>query len=299
VRNLCLVAILASTPTRAAHPQVTGLEAELRARIRTDTAVVAIAYIDPVMQDTLLINGLRRFHAASTMKVPVLIELGQRIDRGELQWSTPIPVQNRFRSIVDSSEFQLNPTDDSDSTLYCLEGRSASVDSLAHLMIARSSNLATNLLIERLDPARVDATAHRLGADSIAVLRGVEDDKAYRVGRNNTTTARDLARLLDALATGRAASDSTSRRMLGFLLAQEFNDGIPARLPPQVKVAHKTGEITAIAHDAAIVYPPARGPFVLVILTQGYADRSEAARVMADLAALVYRWAIRKPDPHE
>jgi beta-lactamase class A len=299
VRNLCLVAILASTPTRAAHPQVTGLEAELRARIRTDTAVVAIAYIDPVMQDTLLINGLRRFHAASTMKVPVLIELGQRIDRGELQWSTPIPVQNRFRSIVDSSEFQLNPTDDSDSTLYRLEGRSASVDSLAHLMIARSSNLATNLLIERLDPARVDATAHRLGADSIAVLRGVEDDKAYRVGRNNTTTARDLARLLDALATGRAASDSTSRRMLGFLLAQEFNDGIPARLPPQVKVAHKTGEITAIAHDAAIVYPPARGPFVLVILTQGYADRSEAARVMADLAALVYRWAIRKPDPHE
>jgi beta-lactamase class A len=145
----------------------------------------------------------------------------------------------------------------------------------------------------------VNATAHALGADSIQVLRGVEDGKAFAQGLNNTTTARDLAILLDVIARGRAASPAQSTRMVDFLLGQEFNEGIPAGVPPGVRVAHKTGEITAISHDAAIVYPPGRGPYVLVILTKGYADPHQAYRLMADLSGLVYRWATRRPDPHE
>lgn len=275
------------------------LEALLRARIAQDTAVVGAVYRDPARRERVLIGADTRFHAASTMKVPVLIELARRIDAGEFRWDTGLTVHNRFSSIVDGSPYHLDPADDSDSSLYAFEGQTLSLARLARLMIVRSSNLATNLLIDRLDASRVNATAHRLGADSIAVLRGVEDGKAFQRGLNNTTTALDLAVLLSAVAEGRAASAAGTDSIRSFLLDQEFNDGIPAGLPATARVAHKTGEITGITHDAAIVYPPDRGPYVLVILTRGYPERSEAARLMADLSATVYRWAERKPDPSE
>ncbi len=300
MRNLCLVLLLARVQAAPlAAQQTAGLQAALEARIALDTALVGVAYYDPVTRDTLLVNGLTRFHAASTMKVPVLIELARRVDAGDLRWSEAIPVRNSFRSLVDGSPFVLNLADDSDSTLYQEIGHDQTVERVARLMIVRSSNLATNLLMERLEATRVNATAHALGADSIQVLRGVEDGKAYAQGLNNTTTARDLAMLLDAIARGRAASRAQSIRMVDFLLGQEFNEGIPAGVPAGVRVAHKTGEITAISHDAAIVYPPGRGPYVLVVLTKGYADPHQAYRLMADLSGLVYRWATRRPDPHE
>ena len=69
---------------------------------------------------------------------------------------------------------------------------------------------------------------------------------------------------------------------------QEFNDGIPAGLPAGTPVAHKTGELTAVYHDAALIYPPGRPPFVLVVLTKGYAERPQAMKLQADLARLAW-----------
>jgi beta-lactamase class A len=293
------VLILTCAGGSAAAQDPSALEAELRARIARDTATVAVAYLDPSRREEVLIEGGRQYHAASTMKVAVLIELARQVDSGGTGWDDPVRVENRFHSIADSSLYQLNRADDSDSTLYELEGKDVSLARLARLMITRSSNLATNLIIGRLGPTRVNATAHRLGADSIAVLRGVEDGKAFQRGLNNTTTARDLMVLLQAIAERRAASSASTDTILAELLDQEFNDRIPAGLPPGVRVAHKTGEITGIAHDAAIVYPEGRGPYVLVILTRDYRESAQAARLMADLSALTYRWAMRQPDPHE
>jgi beta-lactamase class A len=256
-----------------------------------DTAAIGLVFRDLQTGETLSVNPDRRFHAASTMKVPVLIELARRIDAGDGAWSDSIVVTNRFNSIVDGSSFRLDLADDSDSSLYALEGTSLPVEALARLMITRSSNLATNLLIARVGPERVNATAHRLGADSIQVRRGVEDQKAYDRGLNNTTTARDLATLLAAIADGNAASSVGTDQMLKLLLAQEFNDGIPAGLPTGTRVAHKTGEITGISHDAALVYPAGRKPYVLVILTKGYANRRDAMRLMMDVSKMIFEAA--------
>jgi beta-lactamase class A len=230
------------------------------------------------------------------------VELARRVDAGELGWNEPWPVRNGFASIVDGSPYRLSAADDSDSTLYAMEGQAVPVGELARLMIVRSSNLATNILIERLGPTRVNATARALGADSIEVLRGVEDTKAFRAGRNNTVTARDLATLLLAIAGGTTASAAASEHMLAILEAQEFNDGIPAGLPPGTRVAHKTGEITATFHDAALIWPAGRTdgrsagqtvgrahrPYALVVLTRGYADRDAAMAVMRDVAAMAH-----------
>jgi beta-lactamase class A len=119
------------------------------------------------------------------------------------------------------------------------------------------------------------------------VRRDLEDTKAFRQGLNNTTTARALLQLMGAIARGRAVDKASSRRMIEVLERQTFNDGIPVGLPPGTRVAHKTGEITRIQHDAAIVFAPR--PFVLVILTRGLDDAAQASALIATITRELYR----------
>jgi beta-lactamase class A len=195
---------------------------------------------------------------------------------------------NQFGSIVDGSPYSLDVNSDSDSTLYHRIGERVPVDTLLRLMIVRSSNFATNTLITLVGADEVTRTMRSLGAQRIQVLRGVEDGKAFEKGLNNTTTARDLSIILRAIEEGRAASPVATREMLAILLAQEFNEKIPAGLPPGTRVAHKTGEITAVSHDAAIVYPPGRQPYVLVVLTRGITDGTKSSKLISDISSMVY-----------
>lgn len=273
-------------------------EDSLRARIESRIAsvpgaTVGVAFRDLVRGDTLFLGADERFHAASTMKVPVMIELFRRIDRGESSLDGRITLVNEFKSIVDGSLYSLNAADDSDSLVYTWVGKPVSVRDLLEHMITRSSNLATNTLIQVVGASAANATAHALGARDMQVLRGVEDGKAYAAGMNNMTTARDLAMLMSAIESGAAASRVSTDSMRAVLLRQEFNDEIPAGLPPGTRVAHKTGQITGHLHDAAIVYPSGRGPYVLVVLTRGIEDEKVARSLIADISRLVYAHAMQ------
>src|SRR2546427_232358 len=272
------------------------LRAQTEARIaQTAARAVGLYYRDLTTGDSLTVGAATRFHAASTMKLPVMIQLFRDRDAGRLSLDDSITVTNTFRSIVDSSPYQLDTADDSDSSLYKRIGRRASIRELIELMETVSSNLATNLLIARVDAKRANATAHALGADSILVLRGVEDGKAYRAGMNNTTTARDLGVLLTALAQYRAASPAACREMLEILGRQHFTEGIPAGLPAGTRVEHKTGWIGGVVyHDAAIVRPAHGAPYVLVVLTGGIAQDSTAYGLVRDISHNVYS-ATRTP----
>lgn len=284
---IILLAMAAALPAVQVPPDT--LRGRLEDRIRqTAGAVVGLSYIDLASGRSLHINGDTSFHAASTMKVPVMIELFRQVDRGELGLDRGMLLKNEFRSIVDGSPYSLSPGDDSDSLVYTLVGQRVPVRELLERMIVRSSNLATNALIEIVDATKADATAKSLGASSIRVLRGVEDGKAYAQGRNNATTSRDMASLMAAIEQGRAASPASTRLMRDVLMRQEFNGEIPAGLPPGTKVAHKTGSITAHLHDAAIVYPPAGTPYVLVVLTRGVRDEPVSRQLIADLSRIVW-----------
>lgn len=270
----------------------------LRVRIERRTAevpgaIAGVAFRDLARGDTLYIGADERFHAASTMKVPVMIELFRRVDRGQMSLTQRVALKNEFSSIVDGTPYSLDAKDDSDSLVYRWIGSAVSVHDLLEHMITRSSNLATNTLIGLVGATRANATAHELGAKDIQVLRGVEDDKAYAAGMNNTTTARDLAVLMAAIETGKAASPASTDSMRAVLSRQEFNDEIPAGLPAGTRVAHKTGQITAHLHDAAIVYPQGRGPYVLVVLTRGIPDEKVARSLIADISRLVYQHAMQ------
>jgi beta-lactamase class A len=261
----------------------------IQERIRQEPgAQVGLAYVDLATGDTLFLNPDTSFHAASTMKVPVMVELFRRANSGSFAMNQRLMVVNQFASIVDGSAYSLDVGSDSDSTLYHRIGERVPVDTLLRLMITRSSNFATNTLISLVGAEGVNRTMRTLGAERILVLRGVEDGKAFDKGLNNTTTARDLAIILRAIEEGTAASPEATREMKEILLAQEFNEKIPAGLPSGVRVAHKTGEITAHSHDAAIVYPPGRSPYVLVVLTRGIQDGARSSELISDISSIIY-----------
>jgi beta-lactamase class A len=251
-------------------------------------ATVGIVFAEVGGGATFSVNPDSVFHAASTMKVPVMIEYFRAIDAGRLTREETLPLDTVFRSIVDGSPYALNAGVDSDSSVFSRVGQRVPFRWLVERMIVRSSNLATNALIERLDAKRVQATAESLGTTRMIVLRGVEDGKAFQQGLNNQTSARDLAVLLEAIESGRAATRASSLEMLEILAKQEFNDEIPAGLPTGTRVAHKTGWITGVTHDAALVYPPGRTPYVLVVLTKGIRERPVAQRLIADISRLVW-----------
>lgn len=289
-KALCTLPAAAVLLTSSLAAQIpAGVRARLEARIdSTASTGVGLYYQDLKTGDTLSIDGLERFHAASTMKLPVMIQLFRDRDAGQISLSDSLMVHDTFPSIVDGSPFTVDKSDDSDSTLYGLVGQRVSVRHLLELMETVSSNLATDVLIERIGAERANRTAHELGADSILVLRGVEDDKAYHAGKNNTTTARDLGVLLAAVASHRAASAAACDSMLAILSRQHFTEGIPSGLPPGAKVFHKTGWIGGVVyHDAAIVTLPNGRHYVLVVLTGGIKKDEDAYRLVADLSRII------------
>jgi len=249
---------------------------------------IAIAYYDLRDGTTFLHNERTVYHAASTMKVPVMLGIFEAVSRGALRLDQPVRVKNAFTSIADGSTFSTDPKDDSDDEMYTFVGQDVPLEVLVRHMIDRSSNLATNNVIELIGAKQVMSLMQRIGANDIKVLRGVEDQKAFDAGMINTTTAYDLMLILRALAEQRLVSADASQKMIEILSAQEFNTGIPAGLPAGTRVAHKTGDITKIAHDAGIVFRPDGSAYVLVVLTRGFAKLDEANRVIAGISRAMW-----------
>jgi beta-lactamase class A len=280
-------ALIAGALAQTAPAGSAALDRDLRAAIAAGGADVAVAFRTLDGRSEVLIDPDKPFHAASTMKVPVMIELFRQAAAGRLSLDDPIEIRNEFKSIVDGSPYTLSEGDDSDTDIYAAVGRTLTLRQLCEAMIMVSSNFAANLLIEKLGVENIRGTVTRLGAGGLQVLRGVEDQKAFDKGLNNTTTARGLLVLFEALAHDKAVDARADSEMIRILTRQKFNKAIPAGLPPGTPVAHKTGNITRIHHDAGIVY--ARRPYVLVLLVRGIEDESRSAALMAKLSKLIYQ----------
>jgi len=284
--TIAVAALTLATGTPRAAQLNSPLEGQLRALIAASGAEIAVAARSVDGRFELLIDADKPFHAASTMKVPVMIELYRQAKAGTVSLDAPLPIRNEFRSIVDGSPYKLSEGDDSDTLVYAAVGKTLTLAQLDEAMITVSSNFAANLLIEKLGVENIRATVTRLGATGMQVLRGVEDQKAFDKGLNNSTTARGLLVLFDHLAQGTAVDRASDEAMVAVLKRQKFNDAIPAGLPTGIDIAHKTGSITRIHHDAGIVF--ARRPYVLVILVRGIQEQKESAAVMAAISRAVY-----------
>jgi len=232
-------------------------------------------------------NADTYFHAASTMKLAVLLGVFRQIDRGDLGLDAPVHVRNRFTSIVNQEPFMLDLGRDADPDVYGHLGKTLTVRELAYWMIIKSSNLATNLLVEVVGIPTVQQALDELEIDGVKVLRGVEDSRAFDAGLNNEVTANGLLKLLRMIAEGKAYSQQACDDMLEIMMDQQYRSGIPAGLPKAARVAHKTGNISTVHHDAGIVYLDGRKPYVLVILT-AFSPEAGRGTAVADVSRDIF-----------
>lgn len=251
---------------------------------------IAVAVHDLETNASIFINADEAFHPASTMKVPVMLEVFHQASQGLFALNDRLEIVNAFTSIADGSKYTLDIVDDSETSLYARIGELESIQELTCLMIVRSSNLATNMLIEKVGAKQTNNFLQELGIQGVTVARGVEDNAAFRLGMSNSATARGLTHMMTLIAEEKVISKEASQQMIEIMLGQEFNESIPALLPKSAKVAHKTGWTGEFYHDTGIVFPENRKPYAISILTHGFPENNEneAHNCMATISKIVY-----------
>ncbi len=264
------------------------LKKSITEELSKQPGIFAVAFKNLTSEEEILINEHDLFHAASTMKTPVMVEVYKQAAEGVFSLKDSILIKNEFKSIVDGSPYSLSVKDDSDTLIYKHLGEKRTVYSLMYDMIIISSNLATNLIVELVDAKNVTNTLRSIGAYDMQVLRGVEDTKAFEAGMINQVTAYDLMLLFDKIDHEELVNSEASMAMMDILLNQKFNDIIPANLPREVKVAHKTGWITGVHHDSGIVFLPDGRKYVLVLLSRDLKNEDAAVKTMAAVSKIIY-----------
>jgi beta-lactamase class A len=268
------------------------LDARLRTIAERPGITLGVSVYDYLSGIAWSFNGDRWFHAASIMKLAVLLTLFEAVDQGRFALNDRLLVRNRFRSAFDGKPFRVDPGRDSDNDVYAARGRTMRLRELADHMIVRSSNLATNLLVDLLGADAIAASLRRQGIDGVEFVRGVEDDRAFENGLSNRITPNGAVAVLRCIVGSPALSAESSTRMIDILQAQQFAGTIAPGLPEPIRaaarVAHKTGDISTVTHDAGIVLLPGRPPYIAVIFVENGGDVRERSEVAIAASAAIY-----------
>lgn len=272
-----------------AQTSTENLQAKIDSIFKSKPGDFAIAFKDLSGEKaSILINQHEDFHAASTMKTPVMIEVFKQASEGKFSLQDSLLVKNKFASILDGSSYAIELGRDSGEHLFKQIGRKRSIEDLVTDMIIYSSNLATNIIIELVDAKNVNKTMRTLGAMNINVLRGVEDMKAFEAGLSNSTTAYDLMLVFEALADGNAVNPEADEEMLHILRQQKHTDLIPHLLPKDLKIANKTGWITGVHHDSALVELMDGRKYVLVLLSKNMQDMDAGTKMLTEVSKMIF-----------
>jgi beta-lactamase class A len=280
-----------AAPDRAPLPPA-GVERSLYLNVvgikeRHELERLAVACYDSEARVQWSYDADSYFHGASTIKLAVLAGLYGEITRGRLKSDDPVHVRNRFTSAADGRPFMLDLAAEPDPEVARHLGKTLALRELAYRMITASSNLATNLLIDVVGIPAIQRCLEDLKIEGILMRRAVQDQAAFEAGVNNLVTANGLLRLLRLISDGRVHSPQACAEMLEILLDQRYKSGIPAGLPVDAQIAHKTGNISTVHHDAGIVYIGKRRPFFLVVLTQ-FAEKRGRSTAVAEVSRDIF-----------
>ncbi len=268
---------------------------EIEDYLSSQKGVFSVAFMElENKQNIILINENEVFHTASTMKTPVMAEIFHQIDSGILSLNDTILVKNDFTSIVDGSHFSIDLKSDSGLRINKLIGEYTTIYNLIEDMITNSSNLATNILIEKVSAQNVNNLMRSIGAQNINILRGVEDTKAFENGMSNTTTSLDMLKIYEAIYFNKIAKKESCDIMIDILKKQNHNNVIPKYLPKSVKVAHKTGTIEKVVHDCGIVYPENGKNYILIYLSKEVESNDISKEIGAKLSEMIYKSIMEK-----
>jgi beta-lactamase class A len=258
---------------------------------RSDGVVSVVARVSGEDQPRVAVEPDATHYSASIMKLPILVAAHRLVERGALDLARPVPVHDEFASQHPGHRFRMDESEDSDPATWAARGTEQSLADLVHRMVTVSGNLATNLLLDEVGTAEVAAVLADAGCSPrTTIVRGIEDYPAREAGLDNVITADDMTRLLLALAEGRLAGPHATAACERTLEGQEFRDGIPAGLPADVVVGNKTGWITGVNHDVALVRAPGLPPVALAVLCSVPGTPEEREAGIARIAAAA--WAV-------
>jgi beta-lactamase class A len=304
-----------------AQPPQRSLTERLRAAVAevvegsTGEMGVAIKHVETGQE--LAVNGDHPFPMASTVKVPILVELFNQVDSGKI----------RLDEMISLAPYDLH-LGSGQLKDYVVPGVSLSMENLARLMMRISDNTATDIVLDRVGIEHVNDRLTALGITDISVNRNTQDlimdqmgfqdwntegithDELmaklndYEVGPGelemaaarfdldvqDTATPIAMNRLLEKIVLGQAASPETSAKMVDIMLKCETGlDRIRGLLPSTVSVAHKTGTIGGTINDVGIIFlPEGRGHILLSALSKGAEDEDKAAHAIAEIARYAY-----------
>lgn len=273
------------------------LDAVLDARLREiserlPSGTLGVSAFDYLSGLSWSFNGERWFHAASVIKVALLVAVFDAVEQGRFNLASRLHVRNRFLSLADGRPYRIDASRDADADVHAAVGRTMTVRQLARRMIVTSSNLATNLLMNLvgLDAAR--ASLARLEIEGVDMCRGVEDDRAFEMGVSNRMTPNGAIALLRTIVAAKGISPESADEMTEALIEQQFGGtiapGIPESVRGAAKVAHKTGEISTVTHDTGAVFMPGRPPYLIAIFVESTGEPKERQDAAVAASTAVY-----------
>ena len=254
--------------------------------VRKDGLVSVVARVSGEEMPRVSVDPDSRHYSASIMKLPVLISAHRLVERGLLDLDRLVSVHNDFASRSPGHRFSLDQEEDSDPATWASLGADVALGELVHRMITLSGNLATNLVLDEVGTDEVASVLTDAGcSERTTIVRGIEDYPARDAGIDNLITADDMARLMVALAEQRLAGPDATAACERTLREQEYRDGIPAGLPEGLVVGNKTGWITSVNHDVALVRAPGMPPVGLAVLVSAPGTEEEREAGIARIAA--------------
>ncbi len=215
-----------------------------------------------------------RFQAASVIKVPVVLALGAEIDAGRFRWDQTMPPMARGDTAAGGGVLQY------------LSPLPYAARDLATLAIIVSDNRATNALIDLVGLDRINAYIARAGWRETVLGRRMMDFDARSRGHDKFSTPQETADMFVRLMRGDLATPATTAVILEILKAQQLQDGLPALLPRDTVIAHKTGGLPGVKNDAGILFLSA-GPVVAAVFTNDLAVDAEGRRAIQEVGRAI------------
>ncbi len=202
----------------------------------------------------LVHNDDHLFPAASLIKLPIYYEYLNLISKGDLDPARKISLSKE--SIVGGDGILKNEPLNSAHEL----------NKIAKLMITISDNTATNILIDILGLDRINSAVKKIGMRDTILQRKMMDFDSLASGKDNLTTARDIYVFMDEILHSKVISPEIGLEIINTLKHQKLNTKLPSRLPQSAVVAHKTGELDSVEHDAGLIFIRKKWCIVVVLI---------------------------------
>lgn len=252
------------------------LESEIRKKCDDFEGEAGVIIKDLKKGWQININQDKLFPSASLVKIPIMFACFYAVNEGKISLGETLKL-NASDRVLGSGDLKAAGV-----------GVEFTVEKLIELMISESDNTAANMLIGRIGFDSLNGYFKKMGLKETNICRKMMDFESRSEGKENFTTPSDLTNLLDGIYKGRLINKTYSQIGLEFLKEQRINDRIPAKLPADIMVAHKTGLENGVCHDAGIVFS-SKGDFLICVLTSHRNKTAKPAKnFIAQIAFLAY-----------